>query len=116
MEKSRSRPDVESRSIRFTHNFNRFTRGVNHSCQRKDRTMTTNHRLKNLLAALALGCQATLVAAAQAPVVTPLPPPSGEKVLRPKLACGDLRAMTGYEFSIEIATLIPANGDLPSRC
>ena len=46
----------------------------------------------------------------------PLSPPAGETALQPKCACADLRSLTGYEFTIESATLIPATADAPERC
>ncbi len=45
-----------------------------------------------------------------------LKPPIGETELSPKIACADLRALTGYEFTVESATLIPATTDTPSYC
>ncbi|MFN0108485.1 MAG: tannase/feruloyl esterase family alpha/beta hydrolase [Blastocatellia bacterium] len=47
---------------------------------------------------------------------TPIPPPKGESALTPKGACSDLRALTGYEFSIESATLVKATADTPAHC
>ena len=41
---------------------------------------------------------------------------TSETVLAPKLGCSDLRALTGYEFSIESATLVPASADAPGYC
>lgn len=35
---------------------------------------------------------------------------------KPKLDCGALVSLTGYEFSIETATLVPAAGDVPEYC
>ncbi len=46
----------------------------------------------------------------------PLSPPAGETALQPKCACADLRSLTGYEFTIETATLLPATADAPERC
>src|SRR5262245_18360304 len=39
--------------------------------------------------------------------------------VKPKRAdagCGALVSLTGYEFSVETATLVPASGDLPEYC
>jgi feruloyl esterase len=39
--------------------------------------------------------------------------------VKPKLAeagCGALLSLTGYEFSVETAALVPASGDLPEYC
>src|SRR5215510_11819792 len=36
--------------------------------------------------------------------------------VKPKRDCGALVSLTGYEFSIETATLVPASGDLPEYC
>lgn len=43
-------------------------------------------------------------------------PPPGETVLAPQTACADLRALTGYEFTIESATSVPATADAPAYC
>jgi hypothetical protein len=53
---------------------------------------------------------------AQTAPTTPLSPPAGESTLGPKLGCADLRSLTGYEFSVESAILIPASGDVPEYC
>jgi feruloyl esterase len=45
-----------------------------------------------------------------------LKPPAGEIALRPKIACADLRALTGFEFTVESATLVPAAADAPGYC
>ncbi len=37
-------------------------------------------------------------------------------VVKPKLDCGALVSMTGHEFSIETAVMVPASGDLPEFC
>ncbi|MBL8233091.1 MAG: tannase/feruloyl esterase family alpha/beta hydrolase [Bryobacterales bacterium] len=50
------------------------------------------------------------------PAVTFLTPPSGETAGAPKLACASLHALTGFEFTIESATIIPAEGDAPEYC
>ena len=50
---------------------------------------------------------------AQTAPTGPLSPPAGESTLGPKLGCADLRGLTGYEFSVESAILIPASGDVP---
>lgn len=36
--------------------------------------------------------------------------------VKPKRDCGALVSLTGYEFSIETAVLVPASGDLPEYC
>src|SRR5262245_41128969 len=36
--------------------------------------------------------------------------------VRPKLAPGDLRALTGYDFTIATVTLVPATGNVPEHC
>ena len=43
-------------------------------------------------------------------------PNSELTTLPPKIACADLRALTGYEFTVESATLVPATADVPSYC
>lgn len=78
--------------------------------------MTINSAFKRIPGASIAAILATLAAVAQTPPVTPLPPPAGESSLKPKLPCGDLRSLTGYEFSIESASLIAASGDQPARC
>ncbi len=47
---------------------------------------------------------------------TALPAPAGESTLAPKIACAELRALTGYEFTIESATLVPPAADAPEYC
>jgi feruloyl esterase len=59
---------------------------------------------------------ATQIARSQNPPPGLLNPPAGETALQPKIGCADLRSLTGYEFTIETATLIPANADAPERC
>jgi feruloyl esterase len=39
-----------------------------------------------------------------------------ESAIAPKTACADLRALTGYEFTIESATLVQAAADTPAYC
>ncbi len=58
----------------------------------------------------------TMAARAQNPLPGPLNPPAGETALQPKIACANLRSLTGYEFTVESATLIPANADTPAHC
>jgi feruloyl esterase len=53
---------------------------------------------------------------AQTTPPTPLSPPAGESTLGPKVGCAELRGLTGYEFSVESAILIPASGDVPEYC
>ncbi|HMY71346.1 MAG TPA: tannase/feruloyl esterase family alpha/beta hydrolase, partial [Blastocatellia bacterium] len=66
---------------------------------------------------LLLICLLTIdLAHAQTSQSVPLPPPAGESVLTPKIACADLRSLTNYDFSIESATLIAAGTDAPARC
>src|SRR5882672_7468753 len=36
--------------------------------------------------------------------------------IKPKLDCNSLVSLTGYEFSIETAALIPAAGEVPEFC
>jgi feruloyl esterase len=36
--------------------------------------------------------------------------------LKPKTECSAMVSLTGYEFSIETATLVPASGDVPEYC
>jgi feruloyl esterase len=62
-----------------------------------------------LLVVLLAGC-------AHSEAAQPLPPPAGELALSPKQSCADLRSLTNYDFSIEMATLIPATADAPARC
>ncbi len=52
----------------------------------------------------------------QNPPSGPLSPPAGESVLQPKCACADLRSLTGYEFTVESAAVIPASADVPEHC
>jgi feruloyl esterase len=43
-------------------------------------------------------------------------PPAGESTLAPKIACPDLRSLTGYEFTVATAALVPAAGATPEYC
>ncbi len=45
-----------------------------------------------------------------------LPPPPGQSVLKPVLDCPDLRALTGFEFTVAVATLVPSSTDAPAYC
>jgi pimeloyl-ACP methyl ester carboxylesterase len=42
--------------------------------------------------------------------------PVDETTLRPKIKCADLRSLTGFEFSIESASLVPATAQTPEYC
>ncbi|MCI0662695.1 MAG: tannase/feruloyl esterase family alpha/beta hydrolase, partial [Acidobacteria bacterium] len=55
-------------------------------------------------------------ARAQTPPSGPLSPPAGETVLQPKGGCADLRSLTGYEFTVETAVLIPPESGVPEHC
>ena len=63
---------------------------------------------------LAMSCVPAL--RAQSPPTDRLAPPAGETILRPKIACAELRSLTGYEFTIETAAAIPATADAPAYC
>ncbi len=41
---------------------------------------------------------------------------AGEPGPKPKLACKDLRSLTGYEFSVISASLVPAAAEAPEHC
>ncbi len=41
---------------------------------------------------------------------------TGEPNLSPKLGCTDLRSLTGYEFTVATAILIPAGSQAPEHC
>lgn len=43
-------------------------------------------------------------------------PPPDEVRLKPKLACADLRSLTGFEFSVVNANTIAATADAPEHC
>jgi feruloyl esterase len=58
----------------------------------------------------------TLTLQAQSPAPGFLDPPPGEATMRPRIGCADLRSLTGYDFSIESATIVPAAGDAPEHC
>lgn len=47
---------------------------------------------------------------------TPVGPPAGETALKPKMDCADMRSLTGYEFTVATATLMPATADTPEYC
>lgn len=50
------------------------------------------------------------------PAVTFLSPPDGQALGKPKTDCAGLQALTGFEYTIESATAIPAEGDTPEFC
>src|SRR5882724_6369139 len=56
------------------------------------------------------------VVGAQTQPPAPLKPPTGETTLAPKIACADLRTLTGYEFSIESAIAVTAATGAPAYC
>jgi feruloyl esterase len=39
-----------------------------------------------------------------------------QETMGPKLACADLRSLTGYEFTVVTASVVPAAGDVPEYC
>lgn len=43
-------------------------------------------------------------------------PPPGEARIAPAASCGSLRKLTGFEFSIVTASLVPASGDTAEFC
>jgi feruloyl esterase len=45
-----------------------------------------------------------------------LDPPSGEAPGAPKIACAELHTLTGFDFTIESAVNVPAEGDTPEFC
>jgi hypothetical protein len=78
--------------------------------------MPTAKSLRVLLGLLVAACSLTKVAAVQTQTAPFLTPPAGESTLAPKIACADLRALTGYEFTVESATLVQATADVPGYC
>ncbi len=76
-----------------------------------------NHNIHHVMIVV---CATTLFAVprawAQTPPVGPMNPPAGESVQQPKRACADLRSLTGYDFTVETAVLIPASADLQEHC
>jgi feruloyl esterase len=61
----------------------------------------------------------TLMAAAGCAAQPPLSflsPPAGERPAAPKIGCSELRALTGFEFTIESAVPVPAEGQVPEFC
>lgn len=74
--------------------------------------MPNRKSLRLLLGMFAAVCSITSLAQAQ----TALQAPAGETALAPKIACADLRALTGYEFTVESATLVPPAADAPGYC
>lgn len=77
--------------------------------------MSIKNTLKMLFVALLLICSKQRLFA-QSQAVSMLQPPAGESTLAPKIACSDLRSLTGYDFTVETATLVPATADTPSYC
>lgn len=53
---------------------------------------------------------------AQVPGPVFLPPPDGQAPGSPKMACQELFALTGYEFTIESAVMVAAEGETPEFC
>jgi hypothetical protein len=45
-----------------------------------------------------------------------LNPPAGEAAGAPKISCGELRSLSGFEFTIESATTVPAKDGTPEFC
>ena len=43
-------------------------------------------------------------------------PPTGEATATPKIGCGELHALTGFEFTIESAVTVPAADGTPEFC
>jgi len=62
----------------------------------------------------------TLLAAAWCAAAQPTPafldPASGETAGAPKIGCKNLVASTGFEFTIESAVIVPAEGRTPEFC
>src|SRR5688572_13608577 len=58
----------------------------------------------------------SLCAQSAATVAVFLNPPTGEAVGAPKIGCGELRTLTGFEFTIESAVTVPAEGEIPEFC
>lgn len=73
-------------------------------------------RLRSLFWLFVAVCSITLFVRAQTQSAASLKPPAGDTPLTPRIACADLRALTGYEFTIESATLAPATTDAPAYC
>ena len=67
-----------------------------------------------LLAALAAALWPALGAAQLVSQFETWKAPPGDRA--PKGGCADLRALTGYEFSIDTAVVVPAQGDTPELC
>ena len=64
-------------------------------------------------------CLALLVAAvcgSAQPVERFLDPPSGEPAGAPRMACAELYALTGFEFTVESAVAMEAEADTPAFC
>lgn len=70
--------------------------------------------LQTLFGFILVAC--SLAQFVQAQSATPLKPPAGETSLTPKTSCAELRALTGYEFTVESATLVNATADAPAYC
>jgi hypothetical protein len=78
--------------------------------------MPTAKSLRMLFGLLVTACSLTRFTPAQTQPASFWPPPAGETTLAPKIACADLRALTGYEFTVESATLVQAAADAPAYC
>ncbi len=58
----------------------------------------------------------TALCALAQPAVTFLNPPSMEATGAPRINCQSLAASTGFEFTIESAAIVPADGQTPEFC
>jgi len=54
--------------------------------------------------------------ASSQPVATFLNPPAGEAPGTPRIACSELHGLTGFEFTIESAVMVPADSGTPEFC
>jgi feruloyl esterase len=62
-------------------------------------------------------CLALLPAFSQnGPHIRDWRPPQGEAQSKPKMPCGQLRALTGYDFSVITAVEVPSDGEWPGFC
>ncbi|MCW5980020.1 MAG: tannase/feruloyl esterase family alpha/beta hydrolase [Bryobacteraceae bacterium] len=58
---------------------------------------------------------AAMLVRAQPPAAF-LDPPAGGPPAAPKIRCAALRALTGFDFTVESAVAVPAAGDAPAYC
>lgn len=63
-----------------------------------------------------LAFAASALSCAAQPGAAFLNPPAGEAAGKPAIACGEIQRLTGFEFTVESAVLVPGDGGTPEFC